>query len=101
MLLLGNRLGHVEFFILRTGDVVRRDMATNLPLPDAMITAMNAIAAGQKRQLQIEPTFRRGSLDALGIDGDEVSDPDAENPVIPGDLPVREVPPSPLDQAVL
>jgi hypothetical protein len=61
LLPLGNITGSVKFFKLSTRSIITRDKFTVLPMPDTVISYMNAYAGAQKRQLRRDPAvvFRR------------------------------------------
>jgi hypothetical protein len=56
LLPVGNITGSVKFFKLSTRSIITRDKFTVLPMPDTVISYMNAYAGAQKRQLRRDPT---------------------------------------------
>ena len=82
LLPVGNINGSVKFFKLSTRSIITRDKFTVLPMPDNVITYMNAFAGAQTRKLRRDPAvIYRGQ--AVIIDPEEPGgaafDPDGKN----------------------
>ena len=91
---LGNTKGSVIFMTLDTGTEVAREKFHLLPMPDVVVSHLNALAAKDKKTISKEPSFLYHGLDV----SEETPPPDLEDEIF-YPLPTEEISPTPADSS--